>query len=214
MTFSELIRSVAGSFVPHKAGQQPRQEAQAQQPSPAPEALEADVYRPNPEWTRVNVSVQSRHNASILAPKCLEEAKQAADVLNKTTDPDTFFRKYDYLLGRFVILAECTKYTRFGGEQPTVTLARLYRQSYRNHVGKAMIDRCFARAQDKLALLAKPKDRLAAVEAFQKAFEPCLGCMGEELCRYQAEKYSQLTRLAAGEDLSAPAASDDSPASL
>ena len=128
MTFSELIRSVAGSFVPHKAGQQPRQEAQAQ-PSSAPEALEADVYRPNPEWTRVNVSVQSRHNASILAPKCLEEAKQAADVLNKTTDPDTFFRKYDYLLGRFVILAECTKYTRFGGEQPTVTLARLYRQS-------------------------------------------------------------------------------------
>ena len=214
MAFSELIRSVAGSFVPHKAGQQPRQEAQAQQPSPAPEALEADVYRPNPEWTRVNASVQSRHNASILAPKCLEEAKQAADVLNKTTDPDTFFRKYDYLLGRFVILAECTKYTRFGGEQPTVTLARLYRQSYRNHVGKAMIDRCFARAQDKLALLAKPKDRLAAAEAFQKAFESCLGCMGEELCRYQAEKYSQLARLATGEDLSAPAASDDSSASL
>ena len=85
MTFSELIRSVAGSFVPHKAGQQPRQEAQAQ-PSPAPEALEADVYRPNPEWTRVNVSVQSRHNASILAPKCLEEAKQAAEEAKATQE--------------------------------------------------------------------------------------------------------------------------------
>lgn len=178
-------RRAPDAGTPGEAGAQDDQTAQnAQDAQDAPDGA-ADLYCPDPARTRVDVHLQDRRQAADLAPRYLEQARQAAAVLNATADPDEFFRQYDYLLGRMVVLAECTKYLRFGGEQPQLTLARLCRQSYRDHVGKAMIDRCC----DKARAAGSPQ---AAAAAFDAAFAPCLDQMSDALRRYQADKARQL----------------------
>ena len=201
------VSLILGMVLLKGARQAPDGAQTAQSPEKAPDAQpahsaaadpQADVYRPDPAWTKVDAQVRSRQDAADLAPRCLEQAKQAAATLNAATDPDAFFRQYDYLIGRFVLLVQCAKYTRFGGEQPQVTLARLYRKSYRDKVGQAMIDRRFDKVRAEIDALDDPAARQAAAGRFDAAFDPCRAHMSEALLAHQAEKSRQLAALAAG----------------
>ena len=67
-------------------------------------------YSPNPEWMGDMDLVDSRANARILAPQFLKQAQESAKILQTTTDPSTFFTRYDFCVGRLMELEKCKRY--------------------------------------------------------------------------------------------------------
>jgi hypothetical protein len=49
-------------------------------------------------------------NAKILAPQFLKQARESARILETTTDPATFFMRYDFCVGRLLELEKCKRY--------------------------------------------------------------------------------------------------------
>ena len=194
------VRAIAGLFShPGKnnsAGEEPT--------SPSLESFEAavpsdDFYQPNPMWALVNVSVTNRKEAMVLAPQMLKQAKETADILNSTTNPETFFQRYDFLMGRLEILKECGQYgITFTGEDPSATLAQLSHKSFRNKSSCHMIDRCFDKANEKIASLKTAKGKQNAAERFNESFEPCRPYMSEEMIQHQTHKYNELLAVVSG----------------
>ena len=68
------------------------------------------IYTPNPEWMGEMDLVDSRKNAKILAPQFLKQARESARILETTTDPATFFMRYDFCVGRLLELEKCKRY--------------------------------------------------------------------------------------------------------
>ena len=68
------------------------------------------IYTPNPEWMGEMDLVDSRKNAKILAPQFLKQARERARILETTTDPATFFMRYDFCVGRLLELEKCKRY--------------------------------------------------------------------------------------------------------
>lgn len=156
-------------------------------------------YRPKPAWELLNMPELNRKNAAILAPQMLKQAKETADILNNTANPETFFLRYDFLMGRLKIMDECQLYgVSFTGEAPGVTLARLSQKTFRDKTVRAMIDRCFDKTSEKISSLKTEKGKKNAAERFHESFKPYLSVMSEDTQRYQAEQYQRLLRLAEG----------------
>lgn len=76
----------------------------------AAEEDERSKYSPNPEWMGQMDLVNSRANARILAPQLLKQAQDCARILSSTTEPSTFFMRYDFCVGRLMMLEDCKKY--------------------------------------------------------------------------------------------------------
>ena len=70
----------------------------------------AQLYSPNPEWMGQTDLVDSRANARVLAPQFLKQAQESAKILQTTTEPATFFTRYDFCVGRLMELEKCKKY--------------------------------------------------------------------------------------------------------
>lgn len=194
------VRAIAGLFShPGK-----NNSAGEELTSPSLEPFEAavpsdDFYQPNPMWALVNVSVANRKEAMVLAPQMLKQAKETADILNSTTNPETFFQRYDFLMGRLEILKECGQYgITFTGEDPSATLAQLSHKSFRNKSSCHMIDRCFDKANEKIASLKTAKGKQNAAERFNESFEPYRPYMSEEMIQHQTHKYNELLAVVRG----------------
>ena len=135
----------------------------------------AQLYSPNPEWMGQTGLVDSRANARVLAPQFLKQAQESAKILQTTTEPDTFFTRYDFCVGRLMELEECKKY---GAPVSATADLKKYRSlSFRDDVVKEIIHRTEEKYQAKIEGLKTAKAKQNWAEKYHQAFEPYLPYM-------------------------------------
>lgn len=135
----------------------------------------AQLYSPNPEWMGQTGLVDSRTNAKILAPQFLKQAQESAKILQTTTEPATFFTRYDFCVGRLMELEECKKY---GAPVSATNDLKKYRSlSFRDDAVKEIIHRTEEKYQAKIESLKTAKAKQNWAEKYHQAFEPYLPYM-------------------------------------
>lgn len=143
------------------------------QPLAAPqEETEESVYSPNPEWMGQTDLVNSRQNAKILAPQFLKQAQESAKILQTTTEPATFFTRYDFCVGCLIELEKCKRY---GVPVSTTSDLTKYRSiSFRDEAVNEIIHRTGDKYRTKIESLKTQKAKKNWAEKYQQAFEPYL----------------------------------------
>ena len=143
------------------------------QPLAAPqEETEESVYSPNPEWMGQTDLVNSRQNAKILAPQFLKQAQESAKILQTTTEPATFFTRYDFCVGRLIELEKCKRY---GVPVSTTSDLTKYRSiAFRDEAINEVIHRTADKYRTKIESLKTQKAKKNWAEKYQQAFEPYL----------------------------------------
>lgn len=143
------------------------------QPLAAPqEETEESVYSPNPEWMGQTDLVNSRQNAKILAPQFLKQAQESAKILQTTTEPATFFTRYDFCVGRLIELEKCKRY---GVPVSTTSDLTKYRSiAFRDEAVNEIIHRTADKYRTKIESLKTQKAKKNWAEKYQQAFEPYL----------------------------------------
>ena len=132
-------------------------------------------YEPNPEWMGDMDLVDSRANARILAPQFLKQAQESAKILQTTTDPATFFTRYDFCVGRLIELEKCKKY---GAPVSATADLKKYRSlGFRDDAVKEIIHRTEEKYQAKIESLKTAKAKQNWAEKYHQAFEPYLPYM-------------------------------------
>lgn len=129
--------------------------------------MSAGSYHPNPEWVLKPPFPQNREEASVLAPQLLKQAQETGKILNQTTNPEVFFQRYDFLIGRYSCLADCMIYVKFNGTPPDQVLRELCSQEKRDAAVLFMIQRCYEKAQQKIGTLKTEKGKLNAAARFE-----------------------------------------------
>lgn len=143
------------------------------QPLAAPqEETEESVYSPNPEWMGQTDFVNSRQNAKILAPQFLKQAQESAKILQTTTEPATFFTRYDFCVGRLIELEKCKRY---GAPVSMTSDLNKYRSiAFRDEAVNEIIHRTADKYRTKIESLKTQKAKKNWAEKYQQAFEPYL----------------------------------------
>ena len=132
-------------------------------------------YEPNPEWMGQTDLVDSRANAKVLAPQFLKQAQESAKILQTTTEPATFFTRYDFCVGRLMELEKCKKY---GAPVSATADLKKYRSlSFRDDAVKEIIHRTEEKYQAKIEGLKTAKAKQNWAEKYHQAFEPYLPYM-------------------------------------
>lgn len=149
------------------------------QPLAAPqEETEESVYSPNPEWMGQTDLVNSRQNAKILAPQFLKQAQESAKILQTTTEPATFFTRYDFCVGRLIELEKCKRY---GVPVSTTSDLTKYRSiAFRDEAVNEIIHRTADKYRTKIESLKTQKAKKNWAEKYQQAFEPYLSYISDK----------------------------------
>ena len=132
-------------------------------------------YEPNPEWMGDMDLVDSRANARILAPQFLKQAQESAKILQTTTEPATFFTRYDFCVGRLMELEKCKKYC--APVSATADLKKYRSLSFRDDAVKEIIHRTEEKYRAKIEGLKTAKAKQNWAEKYHQAFEPYLPYM-------------------------------------
>lgn len=135
----------------------------------------AQLYSPNPEWMGQTDLVDSRENARVLAPQFLKQAQESAKILQTTTEPDTFFTRYDFCVGRLMELENCKKYG--APVSATNDLKKYQNLEFRDGAVKEIIHRTEEKYQTKIENLKTAKAKQNWAEKYHQAFEPYLPYM-------------------------------------
>ena len=166
------------------------------------DGLESSVerdYSPNPEWMGDMDLVDSRANARILAPQFLKQAQESAKILQTTTDPSTFFTRYDFCVGRLMELEKCKRYG--APVSATADLSKYRSLAFRDGAVNDIIHRTEEKYRTKIESLKTPKAKKSWAEKYHQAFEPYLPYMSDRQKTVLGEVSAELFTLADGDDL-------------
>lgn len=156
------------------------------------------VYQPNPEWMGQMGLVDSRANAQILAPQFMKQALESAKILQTTTEPGTFFTRYDFCVGRLMELEECKKY---GVSVSTTQDLEKYRNmDFREEAVEEIIHRTQEKYRDKIESLKTQKAKQNWATKYHQAFEPYLPYMSDAAKSKLGESSAELFALAEKKD--------------
>ena len=151
-------------------------------------------YIPNPEWIGQVGLVDSRPNAQILAPQFMKQALESAKILQMTTEPGTFFTRYDFCVGRLMELEECKKY---GVSVSTTQDLEKYRSmDFREEAVEEIIQRTKEKYQNKIETLKTSKAKQNWATKYHQAFEPYLPYMSDAAKSKLGECSAELYALA------------------
>lgn len=151
-------------------------------------------YSPNPEWMGDMDLVDSRANARILAPQFLKQAQESAKILQTTTDPSTFFTRYDFCIGSLIELEKCERY----GVPVSITadLNKYRSLSSRDDAVNELIHRTEEKYRTKIKSLKTPTAKKSWAEKYHQAFEPYLPYMSDKQKTVLGEVSAELFALA------------------
>lgn len=151
-------------------------------------------YFPNPEWMGDMDLVDSRANARILAPQFLKQAQESAKILQTTTDPSTFFTRYDFCVGRLMELEKCKRYG--APVSATADLAKYRSLAFRDGAVNDIIHRTEEKYRTKIKSLKTPTAKKSWAEKYHQAFEPYLPYMSDKQKTVLGEVSAELFALA------------------
>lgn len=116
--------------------------------------------------------------AEIMAPQWLKIMIESRDIVNRTTDPDVFFSRYDTVKETAEKLASISKYVKFKGTKPADVLRMAVDQE--QAAVRDLIVRCFQKAQLSAEKLKTEKGKLGQFEKFQTSLEAYFFRMSDE----------------------------------
>lgn len=163
-----------------------------------------DAHVTNPEWMGDYVEISDKLNAEILAPQLLKQVQDSLRILNTTTNPEVFFQRYDFIVGRLSLLKDCEKYMSFsGGETAHETYHRFKHQEYFDSITVSMVHRVEEKYRNKIESLKTKKAKLNWAGKFYDEFIPYLGIMGVQAQTEAGEISAKLYDLADADPLEA-----------
>ena len=155
---------------------------------------EEPLYMPNPEWMGQTGLVDSRANAKVLAPQLLKQAQESAKILQSTTDPSTFFTRYDFCVGRLMELEKCKQY---GVTVSTGADLEKYRSlAFRDEAVNEIIHRTEEKYQKRIESLKTFKAKKSWAEKYHQAFEIYLPYISDKQKTVLSEVSAELFALA------------------
>ena len=113
---------------------------------------------------------EKKKNAELLAPIWLDDMRKARDVVNNTTDPDSFFTDYASLKDLAGKLTELSKYVKFKGTKPAEVLRMAQEQE--EAATRDFILRYFQKTLLNAEKVKTVRGKRSQFEKFQTALEP------------------------------------------
>lgn len=116
--------------------------------------------------------------AEMMAPQWLKIMVESRNIVNRTTEPDVFFSRYDTMKEKAEQLASISKYVKFKGMKPAEVLRQVMDQE--DAATRDMVLRCFQKAQLNAEKLKTEKGKLGQFEKFQASLEAYFFRMSDE----------------------------------
>lgn len=116
--------------------------------------------------------------AEIMAPQWMKLLIESRDIVNRTTDPEVFFSRYDTVKEMAGNLASISKYVKFKGTKPAEVLRMATDQE--QAAVRDLIVRCFQKATMNAEKVKTEKGKRGQFEKFQTSLEPYFFRMSDE----------------------------------
>ena len=134
--------------------------------------------------------------AEMMAPQWLKIMLESRDIVNRTTEPDVFFSRYDTVKEKAEQLASISKYVKFKGMKPAEVLRRVTEQE--DAATRDMVLRCFQKAVLNAEKLKTEKGKLGQFEKFQSSLEPYFFRMSDENARLVQDLHDEALKKIGG----------------
>ena len=134
--------------------------------------------------------------AEIMAPQWLKIMIESRDIVNRTTEPDVFFSRYDTVKEKAEQLASISKYVKFKGMKPAEVLRQVTEQA--DGAPRDMVLRCFQKAMLNAEKLKTEKGKLGQFEKFQSSLEPYFFRMSDENARLVQDLHDEALKKIGG----------------
>lgn len=134
--------------------------------------------------------------AEMMAPQWMKILVESRDIVNRTTEPDVFFSRYDTVKEKAEQLASISKYVKFKGMKPAEVLRRVTEQE--DAATRDMVLRCFQKAVLNAEKLKTEKEKLGQFEKFQSSLEPYFFRMSDENARLVQDLHDEALKKIGG----------------
>ena len=134
--------------------------------------------------------------AEMMAPQWLKIMIESRDIVNRTTDPEVFFSRYDLVKEKAEQLASISKYVKFKGMKPAEVLRQVTEQE--DAATRDMVLRCFQKAVLNAEKLKTEKGKLGQFEKFQSSLEPYFFRMSDENARLVQDLHDEALKKIGG----------------
>ena len=134
--------------------------------------------------------------AEMMAPQWMKILVESRDIVNRTTDPDVFFSRYDTVKETAEKLASISKYVKFKGMKPAEVLRQVTEQE--DAATRDMVLRCFQKAVLNAEKLKTEKGKLGQFEKFQSSLEPYFFRMSDENARLVQDLHDEALKKIGG----------------
>lgn len=134
--------------------------------------------------------------AEMMAPQWMKILVESRDIVNRTTEPDVFFSRYDTVKEKAEQLASISKYVKFKGMKPAEVLRRVTEQE--DAATRDMVLRCFQKAVLNAEKLKTEKGKLGQFEKFQSSLEPYFFRMSDENARLVQDLHDEVLKKIGG----------------
>lgn len=116
--------------------------------------------------------------AEMMAPQWMKILIESRDIVNRTTDPEVFFSRYDTVKEMAGNLASISKYVKFKGTKPAEVLRMATDQE--QAAVRDLIVRCFQKATMNAEKVKTERGKRGQFEKFQTSLEPYFFRMSDE----------------------------------
>lgn len=134
--------------------------------------------------------------AEMMAPQWMKILVESRGIVNRTTEPDVFFSRYDTVKEKAEQLASISKYVKFKGMKPAEVLRRVTEQE--DAATRDMVLRCFQKAVLNAEKLKTEKGKLGQFEKFQSSLEPYFFRMSDENARLVQDLHDEALKKIGG----------------
>lgn len=134
--------------------------------------------------------------AEMMAPQWMKILVESRDIVNRTTDPEVFFSRYDTVKEKAEQLASISKYVKFKGMKLAEVLRRVTEQE--DAATRDMVLRCFQKAVLNAEKLKTENGKLGQFEKFQSSLEPYFFRMSDENARLVQDLHDEALKKIGG----------------
>ena len=134
--------------------------------------------------------------AAMMAPQWMKILVESRDIVNRTTEPDVFFSRYDTVKEKAEQLASISKYVKFKGTKPAEVLRMARDQE--EAATRDLILRCFQKAMLNAEKVKTEKGKCGQFEKFQSSLEPYFFRMSDENARLVQDLHDEALKKIGG----------------
>lgn len=155
-----------------------------------------EEYTPNPEWERLQRFTPCPKSKMLeMAEMALVQVQDSTKLVNETKNPEVFFFRYDFLIGRLEFLSQLEGRIHFSGDSPRKVVAELRTASKRLAVVNDFLERYFNSAKLKVKSLKTKTAKERNVQKYIKELEEYYPYMYPESIEVARNKCIELSNL-------------------